>query len=270
MGTVDLMSTQVRPDVGSDPGRLISLHAVHNFRDLGGYPTEDGRVTRWRTLYRADSLQRLVGEDLEIVRTLGLRTVVDLRTAGELEERGRFPEADHPVDFHHYSVMDSTWMESEPPSFDTDAEFLHWAYTTMLRTGAESLASAMRVLAAPGALPGVFHCAAGKDRTGILAMLILGSIGVPHEYISADYALTAAGMVRMREWAKVEYVDMVERMKSVPSAFFAAVPEAMDMVIRDICAEHGDIRGFVRHLGVADEVIEALAAAVLTDADLGG
>lgn len=260
------MTTLLRHDVGSDPDRLISLHAVHNFRDLGGYPTEDGRVTRWRTMYRADGLQRLVGDDLEAVRTLGLRTVVDLRTTGELEERGRFPEAEHPVDFHHLSVMDSTWMNSDPPTFDTDVEFLHWAYSSMLSTGTESLASAIRVLAAPGALPGVFHCAAGKDRTGVLAMLLLGSVGVPHDYITADYALTAAGMERLRAWARVEHADTVDRMNSVPSAFFAALPEAMEMVIADICAEHGDIRGYVRDIGIDGDVIEALTAALVVDA----
>ena len=85
------MSAPTLPDVGSDPRRLIRLDAVHNFRDVGGYPTADGRTTRWRTLFRADGLYRLAGDDLEIVRALGLRTVIDLRTDGELADAARSP-----------------------------------------------------------------------------------------------------------------------------------------------------------------------------------
>ena len=84
-GTVDVMSTL-------ETSRVITLGAVHNFRDLGGYPTEDGRVTRWRTLFRADGLHRLADDDLEVVRALGIHTVIDLRTHLELAERGTLPD----------------------------------------------------------------------------------------------------------------------------------------------------------------------------------
>ena len=75
----------------SIPSRSVTLTGVFNFRDLGGYTTADGRTTRWRTLFRADGLDRLTPADVEVLRPYGLRTVVDLRMAHELEERGRFP-----------------------------------------------------------------------------------------------------------------------------------------------------------------------------------
>ena len=109
MGIV--ISLDELPDVGSDPRRVLHLDAVHNFRDLGGYPTEDGRTTKWGVLYRADGLYRLAGHDLEKVRDLGLKKVIDLRTDEELDVRGRFPLEYHPVTFHHLSVMDTTWVE---------------------------------------------------------------------------------------------------------------------------------------------------------------
>ena len=77
--------------------------------------------------------------------------------------------------------------------FDDDGDFLHWAYSDMLATGGADVRRAIDVLAAPGALPAVFHCAAGKDRTGLLAVLVLGPLGVPHDDIVADYALDAPG-----------------------------------------------------------------------------
>src|SRR6478752_9718381 len=80
IGTVVGMSLDALPDVGSHPDRLVALEAVHNFRDLGGYATVDGRTTRWRTLYRADGIHHASEGDVERLLGLGLRTVLDLRT----------------------------------------------------------------------------------------------------------------------------------------------------------------------------------------------
>ncbi len=250
------------PDVGNDSRRLIALDAVHNFRDMGGYPAADGQTTRWRTLFRADGLYRLAGDDLEVVRELGLRTVIDLRTPLELAERGTFPQDLHPVDFHHVPVIDSTWQFLEESATDDAVAFLEWAYHDMLRQGPERFAQAIEHLSQVDALPAVFHCAAGKDRTGVLAMLLLGSLGVPHEYIVADYALTAQGVERMRVWAQRESPELWARMADSPSAFMAAVPEAMSRVIDSICHD-GTIREFTLSLGVTPAALDRLAAQLL-------
>lgn len=256
------MSATALPDIGSDPRRLIRLDAVHNFRDIGGFPTADGRTTRWRTLFRADGLYRLAGNDLEVVRELGLRTVIDLRTDGELAERGTFPRELHPVDFHHVPVIDSTWQHLDRPDADDPVSFLAWAYHDMLRQGPHRFVQAIEQLSLPGALPAVFHCAAGKDRTGVLAMLLLGSLGVPHAHLVADYALTAEGIQRMRVWAQREAPGMWERLADTPSAFMAAAPEAMERVIASI-TEHGTIRDYTLGLGVSPAALERLDAALL-------
>src|SRR3954447_13068525 len=93
----------------SIPSRSVELTGVFNFRDLGGYVTDDGRTVRWRTLFRADGLDRLTTGDVEVLRPIGLRTVVDLRMAHELDERGRFPVDAYPVTFHNVSVLDRSW-----------------------------------------------------------------------------------------------------------------------------------------------------------------
>jgi protein-tyrosine phosphatase len=254
------------PDVGGHPDRLVALEAVHNFRDLGGYPTADGRVTRWRHLYRADGLHRLAGRDLDVIRGLGLRTVIDLRRPEEIDERGAFPVHDHPVQLHHLSVLDVRWADKEPPSFDDDADFLHWAYLDMLASGGANFAAAIELLAVPDALPAVFHCAAGKDRTGLLAMLVLGALGVTHEYITADYALTAEGMARMFAWYEREQPDQFALREDVPSAFLLALPAAMARVVDDLCAEHGSLRGYVGSLGVSAATLDRLERELLDDA----
>lgn len=244
------MTLPLLPDVGADPRRLVRLDAVHNFRDMGGYPTLDGHTTRWRRLFRADGLYRLTPADLDVVRELGLNTVVDLRTFAELDERGTFPVADHPVAFHHVPIIDATW-DPERASRATDpADFLESAYLSMLDEGEENLAQAMTTLCVPGSLPAVFHCAAGKDRTGLLAMMILGCLDVLPEYIIADYALTAAGMERMREWAAREFPELHARITSGPAIFSAAVPEAMRRMIDHVTQRYGSIREFALAVGV--------------------
>lgn len=256
------MSAPSLPDVGSDPRRLIRLTAVHNFRDLGGYPTADGRTTRWRMLFRADGLQRLGGADLEVVRALGLRTVIDLRSDGELAERGTFPHVEHPVAFHHVPIIDSTWQHLDRAADDDAVAFLAWAYHDMLRQGPDRFVQAIEQLSQPEALPAVFHCAAGKDRTGVLAMLLLGSLGVPHEYIAADYALTQSGISRMLVWAEREAPELFARLAEAPSAFMAAVPEAMLRVMDTIC-EGGTIRDYALGLGASPAALQRLAVALL-------
>jgi len=247
------------------PRRLVALDAVHNFRDLGGYRTRDGRTTKWRTLFRADGLYRLTTDDLEAVRTLGLRTVIDLRTEQELDLHGRFPFEYHPITFHHVPVMDSTW--SGMPQIEVTgrdpAEFLEWAYLDMLEQTPERFARAVEHLCEAELLPAVFHCAAGKDRTGVLAMLVLGTLGVPDDVIIADYALTAEAMERMREWARREAPQLSQRWKETPSQFMAAVPEAMHRVLSVVNERHGSVRELVLHLGVTPESIARLEAAML-------
>lgn len=252
-------------NVHADPRRLVVLEAVHNFRDLGGYPTSSGRVTRWGLLFRADGLYRLTDVDVEVVKSLGLRTVVDLRTHAELERRGGFPRDRIDVTFTHLPVIDTTWRQNEQPVLDSDHEFLLCAYRDMLRTGAPRFGQAIVELARPGALPAVFHCAAGKDRTGIVAAFILSVLGVPREYVLGDYALTAAGMERMRAWAQREFPEMAERVSETPSAFLAALPEALDDLLCELTDEHGSIDAYLRAIGVSDDAFVSLERQLLAD-----
>jgi protein-tyrosine phosphatase len=243
--------------------RFLELDGVFNFRDLGGYRTADGRSVRWRTLFRADALGRLTPDDVEAIRPLGLRTVVDLRTQRELDERGRFPVDSHPVTFHHLAVIDETWDQEAARRENLPAhEFLHRAYSAMLVEGGARFASAFELLAAPGALPAVFHCAAGKDRTGLLAMLVLGSLGVRRDEIVDDYALTQASMARFLDTMRTD-PERAALIDAAPPAFFAADPQAIGMVVDDLEREHGSVREYARSIGVADEVLARLDAALL-------
>jgi protein-tyrosine phosphatase len=259
--------------------RLIKLEAVHNFRDLGGYPTADGRRTRWGQLYRADGLHRLTPADIDVLRPLGLRTVLDLRTAGELAERGTFPIDAHPVDFHHLPVIDVTWDRDERPGTarngrdgnDVGSEaavaFLTVQYRALLDEGEPRLADAFGLLARDGALPAVFHCAAGKDRTGLLAALVLSSLGVADDVVAEDYGLSREAMVRTLEWAGRQSAELLALWEQVPSIHLAAEPAAMLQLLSELHDRHGSVREYVMGIGVGEDVLTTLEDTLLEPVD---
>jgi protein-tyrosine phosphatase len=243
--------------------RLIALEAAHNFRDIGGYDTDDGRTTRWNVLYRADGLSQLTPRDRDVLRPLGLRTVIDLRSHGELAERGQLAVDTFEIDFVHLPILDVLWPHDDSTHFADDREFLLWAYRDMLDVGAHRFAAAVRRLAQPAALPAVFHCTAGKDRTGLVAALLLSAIGVRREHVLADYALTAAGIERMLVWAQNASPESAQRLAATPSWYFAALPDALDEILDDLCAAHGTVREYLLSVGVKREELDHLADALL-------
>ena len=251
-------------EIVNHPRRLIGLEAVHNFRDLGGYPTASGRSTKWRTLFRSDGLYRLRGaDDMSRVRQLGLKSVIDLRTEREQRDQGIFPTDDIEVSFHHLSIVDVTWSDTKTPEFDDEVEFLVWGYRDMLEIGSSRFADAMHVLAQTDSMPAVFHCAAGKDRTGVLAALLLSSLGVDDAHICADYGLTQDAMQRTIAWSKVHRPELAERYANIPKAFLAADPRAMQIVLTELAQQHGSVRNYVREIGVTDATVEALGDLLL-------
>ncbi len=247
----------------SNPQRLISLEAVHNFRDLGGYPTDNGQTTKWRTLFRADGLYRLTPQDAQRVIDLGVQTVIDLRTPNEVKTRGTFPVKKFPINFHHLPIIDATWNDGDTPEIEDVVEFLVWAYREMLEHASTKFADAIKLLAEQNVLPAVFHCAAGKDRTGLLAAFILSILGVHEEIISADYGNTADGMKRLIEWAKVSQPELADAYANMPARFAASDPRAMAVILSDLNTKHGSVQNYLREIGVNENVFTALRAELL-------
>ena len=246
-----------------DLDRHVPFDALFNVRDLGGYATADGHHTRWRVLYRADGLNRADGQDLERLASLGLRTVVDLRTPGERTERGSFPVESVPVDYHHFPVLQQTWEGQVIDASVDGADFLTARYAEMLTQGAEAIAGALTVLADPRIYPAVFHCAAGKDRTGVLAALVLGLVGVPDETIAADYGLSRVGMQAMVEWIRVNRPEVADTMVDQPGVLLEAPPRAMRALLDQVRAEHGSIEGYAWSIGLSGQIVDDLRSTLL-------
>jgi len=244
-----------------DADRHVAFDHVFNFRDLGGYETVDGRSVRWRTLFRADGVHRMTIDD---IAPLGVRTVLDLRTPTELDERGRFTHDS--VGYHHLPILEKTW-DREALNVEVDAaEFLAARYLEMLDEGAESIGRALHILADPSSLPLVFHCAAGKDRTGVVAAIVLDVLGIRDDDIATDYSLSRLGMDRFRAWILETYPEAADAMSDQPQAFLAAPVEAMHLFLAGLRERHGSVDAYVASLGVSDDVLDAVRENLLTRA----
>lgn len=241
-----------------------ALESIFNFRDLGGLATGDGRRVVTGRVFRADGLHRASEADVAALATVGLRTVLDLRTPGELAERGVFDH--HGVAHHHLPLLAEVWdpeiLELEAPAH----EFLAARYLEILDEGAGPIGEALRMLAEPANLPLVFHCAAGKDRTGVLAAILLALLGVPDADVVADYARSADAVLRFQEWTRTEHPEWHEQMANQPAAYAAAPAEAMQAVLDDVRLRWGSIAGYAADVGAGPDVVEALHTALLVPA----
>jgi protein tyrosine/serine phosphatase len=238
--------------------RHVEFDSVFNFRDLGGYATGDGRAVRWRIAYRADGVHRLGVDELG---SLGIKTVVDLRTKGEIDERGRFTHDS--IGYHHLPLLESIWDRSQYPDDAGALRYLADRYAEMLDEGAPAIRRALHLLADPDAVPLVFHCAAGKDRTGVVAAVTLSLLGVSDDDIASDYALSRAGMDRMSAWLKETYPEYAEEMATQPTAFLDSPTDAMHLFLAELREQFGSVEEYAVTVDMTDDDVERLRANLL-------
>jgi protein-tyrosine phosphatase len=197
--------------------RWVRLDGTTNTRDLGGLPTSDGGRTVPARILRSDNLQTLTEADVRrLVDEIGLREVIDLRTTAEILLEGRGPLRDvDAVTHRHFGLIperghhtDVFAVEEDDPRGDLPADWMESilprqaaehdqaeppavrSYLGYLGDRGDNVVAALRALAAADGAS-IVHCAAGKDRTGVVVALSLAVAGVPHEEIVADYAMSA-------------------------------------------------------------------------------
>jgi protein-tyrosine phosphatase len=238
--------------------RLIELEGAVNFRDLGGYRAGDDMRTRWRVLFRADGLGELTEQDLGVLGALGIRTVIDLRSGSEVE-RSRFDVDAHPVAFHHFPFIEEL---PDAEEFDRRPGLLGSQYQEMLRDAGGQILAALEVLAAPDALPAVFHCTAGKDRTGVLSAIVLSLLGVDEPTVVADYALSGAAMVRLRAKLIVKYPDSRTVLENIDEVF-SADPAQMELLLDHLRETYGSLDRYLAGIGAGPGVLQGLRAGLL-------
>lgn len=254
--------------------RLLPLEGGVNFRDMGGYPTIDGRRVKWRHLYRSGSMARLTAADREHLNERGIRTVIDFRTgsehAHEPNEWGMalgdaYWRREHDETFGNWSDLDPARLGTE-----RDAErVLEAGFRKLPEQQAEAYAEMLRRLAA-GEVPAVIHCTAGKDRTGGGAALILALLGVPREHIAADFLLTQRAFnpqSTLRPKGKPnpdpKYRKFAEMKREVLAVFSSARPSFIAAFLDSLDEQHGGIENYSAALGITAADRDAIRAGLL-------
>ena len=242
--------------------RLLPLVGAFNFRDLGGYPTADDRRTRWGRVFRSDTLGELTEADLTLLRTMGLATVVDLRTSAEVERDGRVGLGDEGLTYVNLSVLPEEGGESlaAPSGEDDMAERYLW----YLEAGRGALAEALTMVADERAHPLVFHCTAGKDRTGVLSALVLSCVGVEPDAVVDDYVQTAARLDLILQRLRRHPV-YGPTMADAPPARFRVEAGTMQRFLAELDARFGGATGWARSAGVAEATLTALRETLVED-----
>jgi len=241
--------------------RRVELEGCLNFRDLGGYVSADGRSVRRGLLYRSDALHLLTQKDVAHIRDeLRVGAIVDLRSTKELDSEGRGPLEQLPIRFHHLPLVDGFDVKAaamQEPIALADryfrlAEYARGPIARVVQTLAESDA------------PAVYHCAAGKDRTGIISAVLLGVLGVPDEVIVADYALSAEAIEAINE-RLLRSEGYQSMLAALPPDTMHAEAETMISFLEKMQSRYGSLRDFAESAGVGSRTIAALEERLLGD-----
>jgi protein-tyrosine phosphatase len=228
--------------------RHIELQGALNFRDLGGYAARGGTTARGK-LYRSDALSHLTAHDTAALLDLGLSTVVDLRHDRELvDSPGVFAVHDS-VRYYHQpvGVEDASGVPPHERLQTLDFAALNIA---MARESGATFAFVFRLLANEAAYPLVFHCAGGRDRTGIVAALILSAAGVSREDIVADYLASNDHLVPLMARMRDDYVS--RDIDPEPILANLHLRESYLAALLDMVAdEFGGIDGYLESIGIS-------------------
>jgi len=239
--------------------RRIELEGCYNLRDLGGYPTRGGQQVRWRTLFRSDALQHLTTEDVSrFVGELGIGDVVDLRSSVEVRAEGLGILAEAGPRIHHLPLFDGDVVEQREQA---DRITLSDRYFLMAEFAKKPIARVVTTLA-ESSTPTVYHCAAGKDRTGVISAILLGLLEVYDEIIVADYAATQENLDEIidRLMATEGYQEMFE---VLPPDTLHAAPDTMVSLLERLRERYGSVEGYALEIGITPATITHLRTRLL-------
>lgn len=224
--------------------RHLSFSGVKNFRDLGGYQTADGKSVRWGVLYRSDGLHKLTSADLRKLSQLNLNKIVDFRSAFEKEiQPDRLPEellsriVEIPILDNSTQAFQGSRDELARNLKKIDAvQFMTHANIEFASRFTSEMKQFINVLMSSNGRPVLFHCTAGKDRTGFAAAILLRTLGVPHDVVIEDYLLTNRYFYSSYRWRLIllrvlrgrQFANVVKNFMLAQTDFLAAAFEAID------------------------------------------
>ena len=251
------------------PTRRLMLKNMYNARDLGGYPAANGKVTKFGVFIRSELPYQLPEEDIQYLRDYGITATIDFRGTWEIKKKKS--DLAEVFDYYHRPIFD----DAAPPDFENMPNMpttLIGQYKDMVETGRGWAKKVMELAAdEPGAL--LYHCSAGKDRTGFMSCFLLSIAGVSREDIAADYCISEVLLepIKPRVFPKDQGMgDAAEENIKIPKLDpneFDRSPTATMLALLDYFDEnYGGVLGFLREVGVTEETFAKIREKFLEDA----
>jgi protein-tyrosine phosphatase len=228
-----------------------------NFRDIGGYPTSDGRTVRWNRYYRAGRQDRMTDEDLAKASNLGISVQIDTRKPEEIREQGRGPFEAMGAAYHNIAVIPDGGTD-QLSRLVGDTGISGKRYLGYLDFGTESWVRMFDIFSQVNNQPILLHCTAGKDRTGVSTAFLLSVLGVERSLIEADYALTNQDVARQADFIE-NTVGFPEGMDRNLMMHHAGVPEdAISDFLDGLQERWGGPLDYLRSIGISDASMDAI------------
>ena len=237
--------------------RHYAFEGCFNFRDIGGYPNQEGKRVKSGLYFRAGRQDRMTDDDLSQLSKLQISTQIDLRRPDEAREQGKGPLEAMGADYFNIAVIPEGGTD-QLSRLVGDTAISGKRYLGYLEFGPSSWLKMFEIFADLDRLPVVLHCTAGKDRTGVSTAFLLSVLGVGRNWIEADYLLTNIDTDRQADFIErtVGYPEGVDRESMVLAA---GVPEtAMKDFLDGLESRWGSAVEYLHHIGVTQDQMEAV------------
>ena len=246
--------------------RHLKFNSVTNFRDLGGYGTRNGKEVAWRRIFRSGEFARINHDEYRrLTEEIGLATVLDLRSDLEIKRQGTGLPSESGIKYYNISfITDGGSREADEQRYRTFTDMGQFYLDITRDKGfGQRIVQALEIIAEPENHPLVFHCAIGKDRTGILAAMLLSSLNVSNKDIIDDYSLSGPYMEELLKTINDD-PKMAEGVKALPAYFWKAAPESMTMFLMTLCRDYGSVADYLKAMGADNSLAKRLEKALLT------
>lgn len=239
------------------PDRPLGLETAENVRDLGGYKTRDGKITQWRRFVRAGDMDALSPSDQAKLVDYGITTVIDLRMQKEIEASPNAFTGSQAVDFRIHDFWGTRFDAYRSKNKTAPAhQKLADLYCAGLEQSGFVMAEIMATFAEDDRTGFAFHCRSGKDRTGLVAAMLLSIADVPEDTICRDFALT-------QEYLQKQAINPIDEGK--PGAWQRGCePETMEFTLNFIKQQFGDVPGYLQAQGVSPAALQVVRDKLLT------
>ena len=247
--------------------RHVRFESVPNFRDLGGYRTHDGRTVAWRRLFRSAALHRMNARDVaRLEEEIRPRAVIDLRRVRDPEQNPEVLLLEK-IGARYYSIPfrpDSSSYVKDEWTAHPNAPHMGEIYLHRIseQPFGKRLVDALEIIAERDNHPLIFHCSAGKDRTGVLAAMVLAAMGIVDEHVVEDYTRSAPLMNEIRARITSD-PETAEAVKEQPEYQWEASADSMAVFLSLLRREYGSAGGYLRAHGASRSLVDRLKVALL-------